>query len=228
MSTATLSFQIYSSRSDGTQLSTTLDNVPVTGATTKVNIPAYSGVVFLFAQEYDPQGNTLAVNYVSYGVTLDPGTSEPLSVTLQLVPASVALTTTPDLSSATDANKACITVNAQKRSQLFALVPVDADGTYQKAQSAGPNGLGYGVTLSGITNGSDGNGGTSTIVAQSQTWNGYQVYNFVYTPAAGNTSTTPAPAVSATATTPDPRDPQGTGFTESVKIQPGNCTTSSS
>lgn len=222
VSGATISLQFQTFNGSTSNLSTSVNNVPVTSTATTISAPVYSGVGFASAQEFDGQGRQIAVSNGTF-YQLDPGTTETFAMTLSLVPASVVLTTSPSLSTATDANKACITVNASQQSIKFALLPADADGTFQKVEPVGQNGVGSPVTLTNIVNGNDGNGGTSTIVSTTEAWNGYPVYNFVYTPAPGTTGTKPAPAVKATASTPNP---QGGTFTESVTITPGTCSAS--
>jgi YD repeat-containing protein len=206
---------------------------PIDG-TIEVTVPVYSGPGNSYGQEYDANGNLLAVTNYTLGGTyydLDPGTDEQLAMTLWLEPADIFLTTDPALGNAYDANSFCINVGAQSgvNSQLFTLVPGDADDDYAPQapatsasyppNPANPAYLSSAVTLSNITPSTDA-GGTSTIVATPTTWNGYPVYKFVYMPTA--TPDQFAPSVTANATTADPNNYQGT-FQQQLTINPANC-----
>jgi YD repeat-containing protein len=205
--------------------STSAGPIPVaSNGPTSATIPVFSGSGWAYGYEYDDEDNLLATNsWNGTFYTLDPGTTEAISMTLSLEPAFIFLTTDQTFATpATDANQACIYVGLQNQSQTFALIPADADDDYTpfapaSTQTPPPNGLNGSVALSNIQNGSDG-GGTSTIVPTGATWNGYAVYNFVYTPAGDGDFL--APPVQATATTFDPYN--GT-FTEGITFSPENC-----
>ncbi len=215
---------------------------------TTATVPVYSGFIQVYGTEiYGAQaGNgvsaVLASNQQFYNTyTIDPGTTTAIALTLSLVPAEIMLTVDPTLQGgAYEVNGACINVGNQNTTQLFTLVPADANYDYlpqapASMQTPPPNGLNGTVTLTGITGSSD-NGGSSTIVPTNATWNGYTVYEFIYT-RAGNGDAY-APAVTATANTfnpdggydyldqiSDPPGNSGSAFSEQVTINPGNCDT---
>jgi hypothetical protein len=213
---------------------------------TTATVPVYSGFIQVYGTEiYGAQAGAgvsavLASNQQFYNTyTIDPGTTESIALTLSLVPAQIMLTTDPTLASgANEVNGACLNVGNQNPTQLFTLVPADANYDYlpiapASLQTPPPNGLNGTVTLTGITGSSD-NGGSSTIVPTNTTWNGYTVYEFIYTPT-GNGEFY-APPVTATANTfnpdggydyldqiSDPPGNSGSAYSEQVTINPQNC-----
>jgi hypothetical protein len=205
--------------------STNAGPIPVASSTpTTATVNVFSGSGFAYGYEQDDDGNLLATNnWNGTFYTLDPGTTESISMTLSLEPSFIFLTTDQTFATpAQDANAACIYVGNGNVSQTFALIPADADDNYTpfapaSSQTPPPNGLNGSVALSNIQSTPDA-GGSSTIVPTGATWNGYAVYNFIYTPV-GNGDTL-APPVNATATTFDPNN--GT-FTEGITFSPENC-----
>lgn len=200
---------------------------------TTATVGVFSGYGNAYGQEFDQNGNVVAANYWTYGVsyTVDPGTTEAIAMTLSLEPAYIFVSTDPALGYAQDANQTCLNVGSEfdTFSQTFALVPADADADYQPLAPAtlqtpppgNPGGLNGQVILSGITGTTD-EGGTSNIVPTSETWNGYPVYNFTYTPTGEGDFY--APPVTALATTVDPNQYGGSPpFTEQITINSYNC-----
>jgi hypothetical protein len=207
--------------------STTAGPIPVASSgPTIASIQVFSGQGTAIATEYDFNGNELASNNNNgTNYTLDPGTTESISMTLSLYPADIFLTTDQTfISPAYDANQACLDVGSGNPSMTFALIPADADDNYQpfapaSSQTPPPNGYNGSVILSGFSSTPDA-GGSSTIVSTGATWNGYAVYNFIYTQAGEGDSYAPAVTATATVTSPD-----GGPFTETVTIDPSNCNT---
>ncbi len=246
-----LQFSPYNFSNNGQPSAPTTESGPIPLATygpTTATVPVYSGFVQVLGVEvYGSQAGggvsaVLASNQQLYNTyTIDPGTTESISLTLSLVPAYVLLTTDPTLQQgAFDANSACLNVGNANHTALFTLVPADANYDYlpqppASLQTPPPNGVNGTVTLTGITGTSD-QFGSSTIVPTNTTWNGYTVYEFIYTPTGNGEQY--APGVSATALTfnpdggydyldgiYDPPGNDGNTFSESVFINPQNCNT---
>ena len=205
--------------------STTAGPIPVssTGPTT-ASVAVFSGQGTAIATEYDSNGNELASNNNNgTNYTLDPGTTESISMTLSLFPQNIFFTTDQTfVSPAVDVSQACLNVGSSNTSMMFALIPADADDNYQplapaSSQPPPPNGYNGSVILSGISSTPDA-GGSSTIVPTGATWNGYAVYNFIYTPAGDGDQFAPGVTATGTVTSPD-----GGPFSETFTITPGGC-----
>jgi hypothetical protein len=193
-------------------------------------VQVFSGQGTAYGQEfYNGSDAPLASNnWVGTYYNIDPGTSQTLSMTLSLEPQSIFVTQDPQLYYAYPADpngggeSSCLNVGGgnaegETTSSQFALIPADAAGNYAvnapipasstpPGFNVNPQGLNGIVLLSGTPpfTVTDGNGNTSTITLTGATWNGYPVYNFVYTPAPGGGGSFYAPAYSSTAMTFDP------------------------
>jgi hypothetical protein len=205
-------------------------SVPTGSPVASGSVQVFSGQGTAYGQEYynDSDMPLASNNWVGTYYNIDPGTSEALSMTLSLEPATIFVTQDPTLQSAYTAdpnlggNFSCLNVGGggaqgETTSSQFALIPGDVAGDYAitapiPAGSTPPNfntnpqGLNGMVYLAGTPpfTATDGNGNTSTITATGATWNGYPVYNFVYTAAPGGSGSYYAPAYSGQAITFDP------------------------
>lgn len=203
--------------------------VPTGAPSASGSVQVFSGQGTAYGQEYYNYSDTplASNNWVGTYYNIDPGTSEALSMTLSLEPATIFVTQDPTLQSAytADPNQggqfSCLNVGGggaegETTSSQFALIPGDVADDYAvtapiPAGSTPPNfntnpqGLNGMVLLSGTPpfTATDSNGNTSTITATGATWNGYPVYNFVYTQTGSGTSYY-APAYSGQAMTFDP------------------------
>jgi len=209
--------------------STTAGPIPVASfGPTVASVAVFSGNGFAVGNEYDGEGQLLSTNNAnSVFYQLDPGTTEAISMSLTLYPADIFLSTDQTLQQAGDASTMCVNVGSASGiySMFFALLPADADYDYLPLAPASsstppPGGLNSSVSLSGITNGTDVNGGTTTINPTTATWNGYAVYNFVYAPNAEG-AVPFAPPVNAQAQVYDPQ--YGGTLSFPITVDPSNC-----